>query len=145
MANYYCTYRTNYFKVTDENAFRVAMAKVDASDFDLWEERQKDGTLVFGFGGTGGIGGLPNENGEYDDDSFDQFIDTIQRYIAPDDACLLFESGSEGLRYVVGSVNVITNKSCEVKEIRSIGIELARKMLGNEKYDTRCEYQRGQL
>ena len=50
MANYCCITRTNYFHVKDPDAFCEFMKRVIAEDsVDVWEEKDSDGSPVFGF------------------------------------------------------------------------------------------------
>ena len=105
MANYYGMVRTNYFHVKDEEQFRALMAKTagDEDGIELWDDEQdKDGNQLFGFGVYGGIAGVLNDDGEYDDDSYDRFMDGLKECVADDDAILIFEAGHETLRYVGG-------------------------------------------
>lgn len=53
---------------------------------------------------------------------------------------LIFESGNEKLRYVVGSVAVITSKGYKYRDITDVGMEMAEQMLNNPDYTTRCDY-----
>lgn len=61
-------------------------------------------------------------------------------HVTEDDVILIFESGNEKLRYVVGSVAVITSKEYEYRDITDVGVELAKQMLNNPYYKTRCNY-----
>ena len=115
MANYSCTIRTNYFRVKDEDSFRELMSRVYGSEdsVDIFERRDNNGTLYFGFGCYGGIGGLRNAASDEDDDAdesaYDEFLDKLQKCVAEDDAIIIFEAGSEKLRYVTGEATIITS------------------------------------
>ena len=67
MANYYASIRTNYFRVKDEEEFRKFMAHVSGTEdrVELWEEKDKNGNTVFGFGTLGGINGITLNGLEY--------------------------------------------------------------------------------
>ena len=67
MANYYAYIRTNYFRVKDEKKFREFMARVSGTEdrVELWEEKDKNGNTVFGFGTLGGINGITLNGLEY--------------------------------------------------------------------------------
>lgn len=49
MANYICTYRTNYFRVTDENRYKQLMLGVSSCDFCDFT-KDLDGQIWHGFG-----------------------------------------------------------------------------------------------
>lgn len=146
MANYNCTIRTNYFHVKDNEKFEEFMTHVYGEDLEVFHSTDSNGNKVYGFGGYGGIAGYFNKEEDYEDNdeawdnAYDNFIDGLVTHVTEDDAILIFESGNEKLRYVVGSVAVITSKGYEYRDIRDVGMEMARQMLNNSDYTTRCEY-----
>ena len=146
MANYCCAYRTNYFKVKDNEKFKEFMTHVYAEDLEVFHKKDENGNELYGFGGYGGISGYFNNENEYEDsdeawdNAYDNLIDGLAKQVAENDAILLFEVGNEKLRYVVGSVAVITSKGYEYRDITNVGVEIAKQMLNNPNYDTRCAY-----
>ena len=146
MANYNCTIRTNYFHVKDNEKFEEFMTHVYGEDLEVFHSADSNGNKVYGFGGYGGIAGYFNKEEDYEDNdeawdnAYDNFIDGLVTHVTEDAAILIFESGNEKLRYVVGSVAVITSKGYEYRDIRDVGMEMARQMLNNPDYTTRCEY-----
>ena len=54
MANTNIIYRTNYFRVTDEEAYKKIYNNIYAEDIEDFSE-EKDGILYHGFGGFGSI------------------------------------------------------------------------------------------
>lgn len=146
MANYCCAYRTNYFKVKDNEKFKEFMTHVYAEDLEIFHKKDENGNELYGFGGYGGISGYFNNENEYEDsdeawdNAYDNFIDGLAKQVAEDDAILLFEVGNEKLRYVVGSVAVITSKGYEYRDITNVGVEIAKQMLNNPNYNTQCTY-----
>ena len=146
MANYCCAYRTNYFKVKYNEKFKEFMTHVYAEDLEIFHKKDENGNEQYGFGGYGGISGYFNNENEYEDsdeawdNACDNFIDGLAKQVAEDDAILLFEVGNEKLRYVVGSVAVITSKGYEYRDITNVGVEIAKQMLNNPNYNTQCTY-----
>ena len=144
MANYYCAQRTNYFHVKDPEAFRNLLKKVVAEDLHYWEENDEDGDLIFAFGCEGRIAGIPflNDSGEWQtgDESYEDFLTELQKSVKDDDAIIMIESGHEKLRYVSGFATVITKNSIENLDLTTAALRLAKRMLKNEKYDTRMDY-----
>lgn len=146
MANYCCAYRTNYFKVKDNEKFKEFMTHVYAEDLEVFHKKDENGNELYGFGGYGGISGYFNNESEYEDsdeawdNAYDNFIDGLAKQVAEDDAILLFEVGNEKLRYVVGSVVVITSKAYAYRDITDVGVEIAKQMLNNPNYNTQCTY-----
>ena len=141
MSNYYGVIRTNYCHVKDEEQFRALMAKTagDEGGIELWDDvKDADGKQMFGFGVYGGISGIQNDDGEYDDDSYDRFIDGLKECVAEDDAILVFEAGHEKLRYVGGGVTIITAKGVEYINLEESARKIVHELLGNEQWDTRC-------
>lgn len=142
MANYDCCVRTNYFHVKNPDAFRNFMSHVYGSeeDIELWEEKDNDGNLAFGFGTSGGISGLCDVDGDTDDDSYDLFIGGLQEHLCDNDAVIIMEAGHEKLRYVVGSATVVTPKHCEYLDICALATAKAADFLGDPQWATRCDY-----
>lgn len=141
MSNYYGVIRTNYFHVKDEEQFRALMAKTagDEGGIELWDDvKDADGKQMFGFGVYGGISGIQNDDDEYDDESYDRFIDGLMECVAEDDAILIFEAGHEKLRYVGGGVTIITAKGVEYINLEESARKIVHELLGNEQWDTRC-------
>ena len=141
MSNYYGVIRTNYFHVKDEEQFRALMAKTagDEDGIELWDDViDVEDKQMFGFGVYGGISGIQNDDDEYDDESYDRFIDGLMECVAENDAILIFEAGHEKLRYVGGGVTIITAKGVEYINLEDNARTIVRELLGNEKWDTRC-------
>lgn len=58
-------------------------------------------------------------------DSYDRFIDGLQKYVAKDDAVILLHVGHEKLRYVTGCATVIKKKSMDIINIQDLAVKLA--------------------
>lgn len=144
MANYYCTYRTNYFRVRDPEAFEALMQKVSGEDFHFWKKQDNAGRLLYGFGGYGNYYLENPDSGDAENydlaDGADDLFDALRRHIAPDDSIIIFESGHEKLRYVTGCATVITEFAIEGINIKDMAIDVAKKLLKNPQYDTETEY-----
>ena len=134
MANYCATTRTNYFHVKDPDKFRALTE--NAVGIEFWEETDDAGQPIFAFGAYGRIAGTD----PYDEDAYDKFITALQENVADDDAIIIIEVGSEKLCYLVGLALVVTSKGCESIDLNGEAIDLACKMLSNEKYDTTLNY-----
>ena len=150
MANYICAVRTNYFHVKDEEEFRNFAKKLYSNDNDLevWEEKDKEGKTVFGFGCCSELSGIhaDSENGDIEDSiegdegAYDRFVDEIQKLVAEDDAVIIYEIGREKLCYLNGLATVITAKEQKYLDISDFAVEQARKMLGNKEWETNSNY-----
>lgn len=151
MANYSCAVRTNYFHVKDDEAFRRLMETVRGCEdtVHVWEDKDATGKTVFGFGSYGEIAGIviPNnedsesEYDEYDVEcDYDEFIKRLQNIVADDDAIIIFESGHENLRYLVGCATILTSTDCQYLNITDFAEETASQMLRNLSWCTKCEY-----
>lgn len=144
MANYVCAMRTNYFRVKDEEAFKELMSRVISEDCDVWEKTTDAGEKLFAFGGYSSIDGVhPKgmpEDEDYDEFEVDDFLNELADCVADDDAVLIFEGGHEKLRYITGSVTVVTSKDVKYIDIDSAGRDAAREMLCNPDWQTACCY-----
>lgn len=150
MANYECAVRTNYFHVNNEQKFKEYMEKVVASDdvVHVWEGKDQNGNPVFGFGCYGPLLGLKVPSANMDDTSFnddydydfDLFLDGLARFIEPDDAVIILESGHEKLRYLSGSALIVTKYGVEFMEIDALAARKAAEMLNNPGWQTQMFY-----
>lgn len=149
MANYYASTRTNYFRVKDPDAFREFMKTVEASDdgVHLWEEEGKDGEVLFGFGCYGSICGVRQKNPDDDECEFDdgecdyeEFVNGLSDHVAKGDAVIVMESGSEKLRYIVGSALIVTSSDSDFLDIEQMACARAAEMLGNKDWKTKTCY-----
>ena len=106
MANYESTFRSNYFKVKDPEAFQALMNK---RNLDWREKKSEDGTSFYVFFDQGyGGGGMPF----YDDDldeNFD-FLQEVAEHLQKGEVCVTMEAGAEKLRYVGGYANAVNSK-----------------------------------
>ena len=142
MANYECSMRSNYFHVKDEKALRELITKTVCSEenLELFESKETNGRLVFGFCAYGSILGIPVENGREDEYNYDGFVKSLQKIIEPDDAIIIFETGHEKLRYICECASVITANDCVWLDMSDIAVNKARKMLNNPNWKTDCSY-----
>lgn len=145
MANYVCTIRTNYFRVKDAKKFEEIMENVASEcGVEIFSRTDKNRDEWFGFGCYGNIYGIENDCDNIDckdvDYDYDSFIKKLQNCVMPDDAIIIFESGNEKLRYIIGSALIITESDAHIVNIKDLAVEKAREMLKNPNFDTRCYY-----
>jgi len=145
MADYYGTIRTNYFSVTNEAKFREIIASCYAYDeIHILESIQEDGSKKFGFGCYEAISGIPSDDGDGDGDDkdMDALYDALQKVLPKGDAIMITEVGSKELHYLVGNCVVITPDDIQYVDVWGEALKLARRMLGNEKFETKCDIDR---
>lgn len=144
MADFECVTRSNYFRVVDPEAFRKFMSCVNGSaNVELWEEKDKEDHLVFGFGLHGYISGysIGNADDECDEEcDFDAFLSILQKHIVYDDAAIIMIAGHEKLRYVVGSAIIVTSKDVVFFDATQNATMYASQLLNNENWTTKCDY-----
>ena len=145
MANYHCAIRTNYFHVKDSELFQQFISRVYGADgsVELWEEKDADGQIVFGFGCYGGISGLRDAAEDtletISETAYDEFICGLQQHIREDDAVIILEAGQEKLCYLVGSAEIITCNGHEYLDISDLAQTRASAMLGNPGWQTQFD------
>ena len=143
MADYCCAIRTNYFHVKDKEKFMNFMQHVRGTEdsIEVWTDVDSKGNTVYAFGCYGTIDGyVSNLDDDEEEPDIIAFEMGLTDHIADDDAIMIFESGHEKLRYVIGGVLIITSTGSEYHDIREIGINSARTLLGNESWSSECEY-----
>jgi len=146
LANYLCSVRTNYFHVKNPDLFRKFMERVYGTEdsVELWERKDGQGLPIFGFGSYGAIGGVRNTaedtESEADETDYDEFVSELQQHVREDDAVIILEAGSEKLRYIVGSVEIITSTDWDHLDIADLAKRRAAVLLNNPTWHTTCEY-----
>lgn len=109
MSNYYETYRTNYFKVTDVDKLKEIVDNIDA---ELWENDEEENYYAFGRIGSWGY------DTYYDEE--DNEIDTckeLQNILDKDQVCIINSIGHEKLRYLTAYSTVITNDEIKYTDV----------------------------
>lgn len=146
MANYNCAIRTNYFHVADEKRFRELLGQACGCEdaVILWEEKDQDGKTVFGFGCYGGNSSISVVEGdedeeEFEDTSYDKFIEELQKCVAEDDAVIIFVAGNENLRYVAGTALIITRSDVKYIDLIETAVKEAARMLGQPGWRSKCD------
>lgn len=142
MANYSCVIRTNYFHVKDEDRFLSLIESTysECGDIEVITKYNKLKNPLYGFACCGWIDGVMNPDDEDEETSYDLFLDKLQECVAEDDAIIIFESGHEKLRYLIGSATIITAKEIKYLSIENYAINTVKEMLGNKNWNTTCDY-----
>ena len=142
MAGYTCVIRTNYFRVKDADKFKSFMNDVysNRAEVEVFEDTDKNGVTRYGFGCCGQIRGVCQikEDGIFTE--YAAFIEGLQELVAEDDAIMIFETGSDGLRYLTGTADVITAEGHKYLRIEDWATKMAAKMLNNPEFTTRVDY-----
>lgn len=145
MANYGCAIRTNYFHVEDPDQFQEMMSRVSCDDYiHLFVREPQNDAPLFAFGCYGTIRGLCKEDGSgeltTDDNSYEDFVKELQKFVKDQEAIIIVESGNEKLRYVTGDATIITKKEICYRNICDVAMATARELLGDPEYTTRMDY-----
>lgn len=136
MANYTAASRTNYFRVTDEDKYSELFSNLTSEDIINDFTETKDGIIYHAFGCYGSI---TYEDYETDDCSLERFLLELQKILPEDEAFMLFESGHENLRYVIGYSVVCTKKTIKYFNIIDESIKIATQVLSND-FETQVDY-----
>lgn len=146
MANYVCTSRTNYFRVTDEEKYEALFSRLYCPDGDEISALTKteNGVTRHGFGSYGQIWykdpALDEDEEDYqEDDCINMFLEELQKILPEDEAFILFEAGHTKLQHVSGDAIVATADTIEYVNLRNAALAAARKILGAD-FQTDCEY-----
>lgn len=134
MANYYSTSRTNYFHVTDEDAYQKLFSKLSGYEDSVhdFSKVEDDGRVLHGFGSYSGVSYYEDEDSDPD---FDIFLEKLQEILPEDEAFIYVESGSEKLRYIEGLAVCVTRHDILSENLNHWASDAARAMLGNPKYE----------
>lgn len=138
MANYYASWRSNYFLVKDKEAFLKAIEHVPDLEVLFEPHKTKDGDevehcVLLASGGSDS-GSIP---WEYYDDDKEDFVDVewpaiFKEHLQEHSVAAFMESGAEKLRYVVG-IALAFHSSGEMVQITLDDIyEKAQESFGDE-------------
>jgi hypothetical protein len=133
MANYYATFRTNYFKVKDLELFKTWVNSLSSEDNIEIFENDEDGSMV----GFGAYSGIPTSRTIDDDDVEINFTKELSKHLADGEVAIIMEAGSEKLRYVIGLAIAVTSEG-KTKAIDLCDIYTWAKKKNNN--ITTCEY-----
>lgn len=134
MANYYCSSRTNYFRVKDVAAFKAWAGK---RGVEVYAKADRADCFCVLPGGSTDSGGFPSWDEDKEDD-FD-FIEELARHLDEKSVAVIVEAGAEKLRYITAFAVAITatGKRVEVSLADIYGLA-AKAFPGKEV--TRAEY-----
>jgi len=138
MADYCGATRSNYFKVTDEDALSELLSSSRCEDKKIvLFEREVDGEKTFSFGCSGGIEGVDDNDDDLDvfEDRFNVFVSRLQAIIPAGEVITIIEAGYNGIQDVGGSAVVVTKDACSYIGLRDKAERAAQEMLGNPKYN----------
>lgn len=134
MANYYCSSRTNYFRVKDRPAFDEWAAKYMLNIHD-----KADGSLCLTPGSYTDDGSFPSS---YEDETGEhiqfEFPLELSRFLADGSIAVVIEVGNEKLRYLNGLAIAVDNTGQSVGVSLNEIYELAEENFGVDV--TRAEY-----
>ena len=133
MANYYCSSRTNYFRVKDVTRFTAWATKLGLA---IHPSENLPGQFTL-FPRDSDSGAFPNAEAESDDEI--DFAAELAAHLHQDSVAVILETGAEKLRYLQGHAIAI-NASGETVEVSldAIYALALRRFPGKEV--TRAEY-----
>lgn len=134
MANYYAKTRSNYFGVNSKEDLEKIINRCCSMDSNEVKIAESDGKYAILCESE--IMGYETDYG-YD---FDKFIKDLSSVVEDGDAVILTEVGHEKMRYLSGSIVVITKNQVQYKTLQDIGISVAQEMLNNPNWETRNNY-----
>lgn len=139
MANYVCAQRTNYFRVTNVEAFEALIGQLQGEDSVEIFTKEIGGVAYYGFGSCAPLAYYPDGDDE-DAAEWEGFEDELAKLLPDDEAVIILEAGHEKLRYVTGGATVITNNGSRYIDLRRSAVSCARELLGNPNWETEAEY-----
>ena len=142
MANYISNTRTNYFHVTNIEKFKDLIAHCTGEgEVFIFEEKDSEGEFQFAFGVYGAFCGYDTGNeADEPDDQFNEFAVKLQALLRPDDACIIYNAGSEKLRYVGGVATIITRDKIDSVSLVKAATQKTRELLDDPAWETKSDY-----
>ena len=133
MANYLSWTKSNIFRITDKEKFTDIINNLVSDGIIEFHEHDgdKEGETKVQFMVDGTPFGYETENGDFE---LIPVIEDIQTLLPDDEVCVIIESGHEKLRYVDGSVLVISKETYFSKRLVEYAQEKSREILRNNDY-----------
>lgn len=131
--NYNSSIRSNYFKITDRDAFKKLCDKLSGENSVEVSLNEQNMARISCYGM------LTWDDNEDDDDidlDLSEFYELLQPIIDPNDAAI----GQEGMRYIGGDAVIITNNGIVYKDLWQMAVKEARTLLQSPDWTTQCEY-----
>lgn len=124
MADYYGTWRTNYFTVKNPEEFMHFINQVDGMDLTVIDEGER-GIMMHGSDIPSIVQEkilAPDGSVMFEEDDDMDFTGTVQQYLADDSVMILMEAGHEKARYICGLAIAVAGGSedCVVLHLDSI-------------------------
>ena len=114
MANYECTTRTNYFRVTDEERYKELFGLLTA-EMEIEDFTKEDGEkILHGFGSYCDIDCYGDEEQENLPADFDEWLEELQKILPEDEAFIYMQAGNEKLRYVIPTISPAIGSSSSI-------------------------------
>lgn len=136
MANFESTTRTNYFSVTDEEAFESIAGKLTSNEgsVSVWS-RTEDEVKKYAFGAYGEIlyEGIPLTDSE-------AFLTEMQAILPDSEAFVIEEMGHEKLRYLSGVAYIITKHDNDCIDFDTFIRKKVHDMTQNNAYKCELDY-----
>lgn len=124
--------RSNYFKITDRNAFEKLCGKLSGEDFLSVKVSINEKNMA-----CISCQGMLT----WDDDiDLNQFYELLQHIIDPNDAAIFVTIDQEGMRYIGGDAVIITNNGIVHKDLWQMAFKEARTLLQRPEWTTKYEY-----
>lgn len=155
MANSITKTRTNYVRVTDPEGFKAAVQACvvdNGEEIEIGEKPDENGIMTYSFACADNMCGIriPDENDECDgncaecgdsyecdiDCSWDAFLESLQPFIAEGDALIVTTLSRLKLAELHAYAEIVTNKEIKGLTLETLALDLAREMLGDEKWNT---------
>lgn len=142
MATYKAIFKTNHFCVTDAEMLKDLVSRIhcNAGKVYLTKDAQKEN--VFCLHARGDILGIyPDENSPKDivGPDFGLMVSELQKILPEGEALILFEFGTESLRYLVATATVITHNKVKQVDLLNNAFNTAREMLDDPTWETQID------
>lgn len=133
--NYNSSIRSNYFKITDRDAFEKLCEQLSGEDFVNVSINEQNMARISCYGML-----CFDYNEDDCSDNLNEFYRHLQSLIDPNDAAIFVTIGQEGLRYIGGDATIITSNKIVYKGLWNMAIGEARTLLQNPEWTTQNNY-----
>lgn len=142
MATYKAIVKTNHFSVTDAEKLKDIVNRIhcNGDKVHITKDEQKKNTFCMHAHGDI-LGIYPDENSPKDivGPDFGLMVSEFQKILPDGEALILFELGTESLRYLIATATVVTKKDVRQIDLLNNALSAAREILGDFMWETQVD------
>lgn len=138
MATYKAISKTNHFHVTDVERLKDIVCRMQCSAKVNLVEDPQDTYVIWSDADILGV--YPEDlEGEISGPDFELMTSELQAILPEGEALILFEIGTESLRYIVATATIVTKNTIRQINLLDEALDAVRSILNDSDWDTQID------